>query len=85
MTQMALTVLSPVTAGYVCMGIKSVVAMLMPAAEVPSFLAPVVGHLPSTMDETIVCSLMMLSVNPALEMIDHFANQHGAAMVKKHA
>jgi di/tricarboxylate transporter len=84
-TQMGLTILCPVSAGYVCAALKYFLAPLASGvlALVPASLIAASARLPSTMDEQIVCGMMMLSINPALAMVDAYAERTAAARVKQ--
>lgn len=75
-TQLGLTVLCPITAGYVCAVLRSWVVFGL--ASLPIQLPPmppIVDNIPSTMDETIVTGLMMLSIPPALALIDRLTEK----------
>ena len=82
-TQLSITLLCPISASYVCAALKHVASLVLPA--MPSLLNPslmaLLANLPSSMDETIVCGLMMMSVNPALAFVDQLAEEKGAKKV----
>ena len=87
-TQVALTILCPITAGYVCQFLHYAFAEAFSSVGVKSTvlagsgLQMLIDNVPSTMDETIVCSMMMLSVNPILGAIEErFAQKAQAEML----
>jgi hypothetical protein len=86
-TQLGITLLCPISASSVCAALKYGASLVLPLVlpAMPSVLSPslaaLVANLPSAMDETIVCGLMMMSVNPALALVDEFAEEKGAKKV----
>ena len=75
--QFGLTVLCPMTAPYVCAAVRYVLfsAMASASLQAPAALANLGANLPSSLDETIIAGVMMMSINPALALIDSFSSQ----------
>ena len=75
LTQITLTVLCPFTSSYVCYGVKSLLIQLVLPLRLPMppALASLCEVLPSTLDETIVTGMMMLSIAPAQGYVDQRA------------
>jgi len=74
-TQLALTVVCPVTAGYVTAAIRlaasrTAVAFGLSLATPPA-LASLLDGLPESLDQTLVCGAMLGSIGPALAAVDY--------------
>ena len=84
--QLFLTVLCPITAGFACKGLEKAVVQALDvlAIEValPGALADVVARLPPTLDVQLMCGLMMMSVSPALSVVDHLFSKPKAVKQK---
>ena len=86
-SQISLTVLCPITASYVCAvlhdGFRQAATAMqvdLPAIET----VPLLAKLPSTLDETIVCGAMMLSISPILAFVDRLAEKPQDAVRMKY-
>lgn len=74
--QVALFLLCPVVATYSCFWIKMGTSTLvylclveLPAA--PAFIVTFMDNVPTTFYETLICSILLLSINPMLSMFDY--------------
>lgn len=78
-TQVALTVFCPITSGYVAQALRHAIRHALDVMSleraVPSAFQGASNQLPETLDETLICGVMMLSVAPALEAVDRFFEQ----------
>ena len=79
-TQLGLTVLAPVSAAPVSLGLRKLIGAIGDTFNVgtPQFLAPVMVALPPSFDESLVCMALIMLVSPALSMIDRL-NQKWAS------
>ena len=84
-TQIGLTILSPLTAGYVCSALKWTLGAVMAELQLstPGSLVALGSQLPSTLDESLVTGLLMLSINPALSYSDQVVEGKAVAKKKK--
>jgi len=84
-TQVALTVLSPVIASYVSAGLRRSIGALMDAGsfDTPARLAYICDVLPSSLDETLITTVLMLGINPALAFMDDVVEANVEAKVAK--
>ena len=71
-TNIGLTVLCPLTASFVSAGLRTLVVkiLLLFMTELPAMPA-LIARLPDSTDETIICGIMMGSINPTLALIDY--------------
>lgn len=76
--QVGLTVLCPVSASFVSAGMHLALQWVMSALQlrVPPSVEAFGGYLPTTLDETLICGVLMLSINPALALVDAFTEEH---------
>ena len=76
-TNIGLTVLCPLTASFVSAGLRALAVkiLLQFMTELPP-MPPLLARLPDSTDETIICGIMMGSINPALALIDYLYERH---------
>ena len=79
-TQVGLTILCPMSAPYVCWGVKAAIGLAwsFTSLEIPSVLLQATASLPSSLDETLTSTLLMMAVYPALAAVDTWAESRAA-------
>lgn len=85
LTQFSLTLVCPFLASYIVLALKWACADVMYYASLsaPATLTNLTKMLPGTLDETIVTTIMMLSVRPALNLVDKRAEASAEAVKRK--
>lgn len=83
--QIGLTILCPFTSSHVCAGLKAIfyhIAFFL-GLSAPATLVRFAAVLPPTLDETIVTSIMMMSIYPLQRMFDRHAEASADAAAKR--
>ena len=82
--QVGLTIVSPLIASYVSWALRVAVRYQMSLLDVsiPSSVVVLFADLPSSLDETIITTVLMLSVNPALALSDAWVNDEVVKKIK---
>ena len=83
-TQMGLTILCPMVAPSLSFVLRRSLgeAMLTLSLELPAAALQLGAHLPAALDETLLSTVLMLSVSPALNMVDNARQRERKAQLQ---
>jgi len=86
-TQIGLTILCPMIASHIAAGLRWSASSVMVAGglEVPNSARAIGSYLPPSLDETLLTTVLMLSINPALSMTDNVVEDLTVAKTKQKA